>query len=104
MAGAGHAVAGGFGEQHRDRCRGAVSVFLNVVENLLCRDTHALRYGFVDSQIGLVEEEEIDVLEFLACRVEGFDQNLRHAGHRVLEDEAAFHTREVRRIRDQLRV
>src|SRR5262245_19957608 len=55
-------VGVGLGEQDRDRGGGAIPVALDVVAQLLGREPERLRDELVDAQVGLVEEEEVDVL------------------------------------------
>ncbi len=50
-------LLGRFGQEHGDRSRRAVSVALDIVEHPTFLDLHLLCDEFVDSQIGLMEEE-----------------------------------------------
>ena len=66
-----------------------------IVPEILGWDLELARHVLVDPQVRLVEEEEIDVLDLHARRVQAFAQHFGHARHRVLEDELALHLREV---------
>ena len=63
--------------------------------HLLGRDAERFAHRVVDALVGLVRDEQVDVVELARRRVAAALHRLRQLGHRVLEDVPPLHARDV---------
>ena len=87
------AALDGFVHGQRNRSRRGVAVDFNIAEQLLLRQLQSHGNHLADAQIGLVGNEEGQVVNRVTAGLECLPDGLAEARDRVLEDVAALHAR-----------
>ena len=90
-AGFDHALFDDLVQGQGDSGGGGVAVFVDVVVNFTFGDFHGLLIKLVDAQVGLVGNEQIDVVQFQSGHCKGFMGDFRQPFQGVFENGLAVH-------------
>src|SRR6185295_9533372 len=89
------ALALGLLQGERDRGRGRVGHAVDVDDDLLRRDAELARRGLDDADVGLMGDEEVDVLHGPPGALERLAAGGRHAAHGVAVDVGPLHAQDA---------
>ena len=81
----------GFGKGDRDAGRGGVPVAVDAVHHPVSAEPEALGYGGQDAAVGLVEHEQVDVVEGQPRTAGDLERDLAHRGHGGPERRSPLH-------------